>query len=419
MVNAEIKAIVGGSLIDGTGKPALDNATVIVENARIKAVGQDIEIPEEAQVINADGKTVMPGMIDSHMHCKGLAAGESDVDKFNRPKEVKLIKAVFDAKACLQAGFTMIRDCGGYGLLIKRAVADGFLSGTPRIVSAGFNLRNTRGVIWPGCIMPLEYYDARTTKLQGEFGAFDLVCDGVDECIKATRYALLQGADFVKVFPTRHSRFELEELKAVARIAEVAGKCFTSHCSDALEARDSILAGAKTVEHAHVEDDDELVEMGRKAGVVFISTLYFMQVIVDRNMRGEGKKGHPKKSPSEIQAMMDRPAQECTKILKAGAMLAAGTGLGGDTQAEMGTNAVEMELLVSRAGFTPMEAIVAATKNGAIACYMGDKTGTVEVGKFADIIVVDGDPLSDIKILQDNDKIKMVMLEGKVEKLIS
>ena len=98
----------------------------------------------------------------------------------------------------------------------------------------------------------------------------------------------------------------------------------------------------------------------------------------------------------------------------AGAPLATGTDTAG-SRIKFGTNARELELLVSMCGFSPMDAIVAATKYGAMACFMGDKTGTIEPGKFADIIIIDGDPLADIKILQDLEKIKLVMLEGKVE----
>ena len=103
------------------------------------------------------------------------------------------------------------------------------------------------------------------------------------------------------------------------------------------------------------------------------------------------------------------------RIRRAGAILAAGTDYVGSPIMPLGKNAIELELLVNYCDFTPMDAIVAATKNGAIACFMGDKTGTIEPGKFADIIIVDGNPLADIKILQNVEKIKMVMLEGRIE----
>ena len=110
MVKAEIKAIKAGRLIDGTGRAPVENATVIIENAKIKTVGQNIKIPKEAQVIDATGKTVMPGMIDAHMHLNGPRLEESYVEGLNRPGELKLLDAITDAMDYLSAGFTTRRD---------------------------------------------------------------------------------------------------------------------------------------------------------------------------------------------------------------------------------------------------------------------------------------------------------------------
>lgn len=415
MARAEIKVVTGGRLIDGTGKSPFDNATVIIEDARIKAVGRNIEIPKEAKVIKADGKTIMPGMIDAHIHFIGVMPDDTDMDAISRPREVRLIKAISDAKACLARGFTTGRECGGMnGIFMRQAVAAGVLTGIPRIVSAGYYLKNTRGNTYIK-YMPAEYVDVRTSKMLGKIGGDTLICDGIDECIKATRYILSQGADFIKVLPSAGSYFNLDELKAIARTAEEHHKFITSHCDDARQVKETILAGAKTVDHA-VGIDDEGVEMGNKAGVVFVSTLSVMQAIIDY-ATGEKRELHGKEW---AKGMLEKMSQSYKKIRKAGGIMAIGTDLGGESLMEnIGTSALEIELLVKYCDFTPMEAIVAATKHGAMACCIGDKTGTIEVGKYADIIIVDGDPLANIKILQDKDKINMVMLEGKIEKLAS
>ena len=414
MAKADVKVITGGRLIDGTGKPALSNATVVVEDATIKAAGKNIAIPKQAQIINAKGKTIMPGMIDTHRHFVGCWPDDTDMDAFTLPREVRFVRAINDAKNYLAGGFTTARECGGMnGIYMRRAVSLGDLSGIPRMVSAGYMLFNSRGMGYNKFI-PNEYVDARTSQILGHVGNTMLICDGVDECIKAARYALNQGADFIKVVPTGGSYFSLDELKAIGMVVEYQHKFFTSHCDDARQIKESIIAGAKTVDHA-VGIDDEAIEMGKKADIVFVSTLSVMQCIIDFG-GGAKRLAHGR---DWALGMREKMATSYKKIKKAGGMMAVGTDMGGESLMEnygASAAAVEMALLIEHCGFSPMDAIVAATKHGAMACCLGDKTGTIEAGKSADIIIVDGDPLANIKILQDKDKIKMVMLEGKIEK---
>ncbi|OGO23007.1 MAG: hypothetical protein A2144_12490 [Chloroflexi bacterium RBG_16_50_9] len=229
MAEAGLKVIKAGRLIDGTGALPVENATVVIENAKIKAVGQDIEIPTEAQVIDATGKTVMPGMIDAHMHFWGTKADDTYGEEISRLREVRLIKALLDAKDYLKAGFTTVKDCGGMnGVFLKQAAKEGFLTGVPRIVASGYPLTNTIGNPYP--YMPIEYIDARTSQHLGQQGGQALICDGVDECIKATRYVLRQGADFVKIWSRGGSEFNPDELKAIVQTSGEVNKYVTIHC---------------------------------------------------------------------------------------------------------------------------------------------------------------------------------------------
>jgi imidazolonepropionase-like amidohydrolase len=410
MAKADIKVIKAGRLIDGTGATPLENVMVLIEDTRIKAVGRNIEAPKEAQVIEAAGKTVMPGMIDAHVHYHGMKADDTDIEAFSRPREIRLIKAVFDAKKRLSTGFTMTRDCGGmHGIFLKQAAAENIISGIPRILAAGYALENTQVDHHP--YLPAEYVDARKSRIAGLIGGVLLICDGVVECIKAARYTLSQGADFIKVVSSDDAAFNLDELKAIVQTAGQVNKFVTIHCDTAAFARRAITAGVKTVDHA-VGIDDEAVEMGNKAGTIFVSTLAVMQSIIDN---GSGAKRQIR-GVEWAKGMLEKMAQGYRRVRKLGGTMAIGTDIGSESLMEnVSTSAIEMELLVKYCDFTPMEAVVAATKNGAMACFMGDKTGTIEPGKLADIIVVDGNPLADIKVLQELDKIKMVMLEGKVE----
>jgi len=410
MVKAEIKAIKAGRLIDGTGRAPVENAMVIIENAKIKTVGQNIKIPKEAQVIDATGKTVMPGMIDAHMHLNGPRLEESYVEGLNRPGELKLLDAITDAMDYLSAGFTTAKACGGMnGVFIKRAIAEGTLTGLPRILSTSYMLINTRGNPYP--YLPAEYVDARTSKHLGSLGKQCLICDGVDECIKATRYSLSQGADFVKIWARGGACHNPEELKAIVQTAAEANKHVTIHTENSISAEMAILAGVKTIDHA-TGVEDKVVEMGNKAGTIFISTLICPKAIIELG----DKLGRPLQETAWAQPVFDLSVLSYKRIRQLGGAMAMGTDYGAEILVKKyGSSAIELELLVNYCDFTPMEAIVTATRNGARAVYMEDMTGTVEPGKSADIIIIDGDPLADIKVLQDVGKIKMVMLEGNIE----
>ena len=400
-----ITAITGGRLIDGTGSDPVENATVLIEGSKITAVGKRLAIPKGAKVMDVSGKTVMPGLINSHMHFAGgrSATGPSPY----RPREVAMFKAADDAKQCLAAGFTTVKDCGGRNaVFLKQAVAEGVLTGLPRIVAACCLMSQTNGPLDRAPSAPGSRDARQNNEAEG------LICDGVDECIKAVRYSLRLGADFIKAFasfnffhPGAASAsgvvFTLEELQAFVKTAAQVGKYVTVHSQNCQASKNAVLAGVKTIDHGS-RSDDEVVALGKARGAVFVSTLAYLRVMLDQ--RG------PAQASAMIQEEWDRSVEAYCRIHDTGAALAAGTDSFGDAT----EGALEIELLVKHCGFTPMEAIVAATKNGGEACFMGDKIGTIEMGKLADIIVVDGDPLAEIKLLQDVNRIKMVMLEGTV-----
>lgn len=414
----KVIAIKGGRLIDGTGAEPVENAVVVIEKSKITAVGkaEEVVIPEEAKVIDATQKTVMPGLIDSHLHLIGMKTDNFIAEMFIVPEGVKLLRAAIDAGLLLDAGFTTVKDCGGTNALyIKRAIAEGTLRG-PRILAAGLILSQTFGH-GDTHFLPIAMSDVRTAP-QGR--GMGLICDGVEGCTRAARYALREGADFVKVCTTggvlserdrpEHTQFNVDEIKAIVKVAYNAGTFVTAHCQGTEGMHNSIEGGIKTIDHAFYPDD-EAIEMGKKKGVVFVSTLSIMKRIND----GGVEAGYPPWGVQKSRAAWDEVVKNIAKLREAGATVAAATDFCGSKLMKMGTNALELELLVKNCGFTPMDAIVSATLNGAKACGLEDKIGTIEEGKLADIIIVDGDPLEDIKILQDTERIKMVLKEGNVE----
>ena len=403
-----ITAITGGRLIDGTGADPIENATVIVEGSSIRAVGKRLEIPRGARVLDVPGKTVMPGLINSHMHLSGGSSGTGPSPY--RPREVAMFKAASDARQCLAAGFTTVKDCGGRNApFLKQAVREGVLTGLPRIVAACCLMSQTNGSLDRSPGAPGSRDARQNNEAEG------LICDGVDECAKAVRYALRLGADFIKAFASGgfHQpdiaspsgvEFSLEELGAFVKTAAQVGKYVTVHSQNCQGSKNAVLAGVKTIDHAS-RSDDEVVALGKSRGAIFVSTLAYLRVMLD-----DRRPGRPPQGSFMLQHEWDSSVQAYRRMHDAGAVLAAGTDSFGDPR----LGALEMELLVKHCGFSPMEAIVAATKNAGAACFMADRIGTVEAGKLADIIVVEGDPLAEIGLLQDVNKIKMVILEGTV-----
>jgi len=414
----KIVVIKGGTLINGTGAKPKKNHVIVIEGKKIKAVGKEgrVKIPKKAKKteIDASGKTVMPGLIDSHLHLMGMKTDRFIEEEFVRPPQLGLIKSVYDAVDLLEAGFTTVKDCGGFGIYLKRAIAEGTMRG-PRILSAGFWLSQTAGH-GDTHYVPVEWVDARISKR-----GMSLLCDGVAECIKAARYALREGADFIKVMASggvmsmidrpEHTQFTLDELRAIVEEARHVGKFVTAHCQGTEAMKNCIKAGVKTIDHAFYPDD-EVIEMAKKKkDLIFVPTLSINWRIIT-----EGEKaGYPPWAVAKGKEVWETTKRNITKLYRAGLTIAMATDFAGSPLLKMGTNAMELELLVKHCGFEPMDAIVAATRNGAKACGLENEIGTIEKGKLADIIIVDGNPVKEIKVLQDKSKIKMVMKEGKIE----
>lgn len=414
----EILIIKNGNLIDGTGAKPVRNSVILVENARITAVGREgeVEVPKKAKKTEVDASkmTVMPGLIDSHLHFMGLKTDRLLEEDFVRPHQLALIKSVYDAIDLLEAGFTTVKDCGGFGIYLKRAIAEGTTRG-PRIISSGYVLSQTAGH-GDTHYVPIEWVDARVTKR-----GMALLCDGVYECIKAARYALREGADFIKICTSggvmsmidrpEHTQFTLEEVKAIVEEARHVGKFVTAHCQGTEAMKNSIIAGVKTIDHAFYPDE-EVIEMAKKRkDLIFVPTLSINWRIIT-----EGEKaGYPPWAVAKGKEAWATAVKNIAKLYRARLTIASATDFAGSPLLKMGTNAMELELLIKHCGFKPMDAIVAATQNGAKACGLEKETGTITKGKLADMIVVDGDPLKDIKVLQKKDKIKMVVKEGKIE----
>ena len=402
----------GGTLIDGTGSKPVEDSVIVIEGQRIVGVGKsgEAKISHQSKILDISGKVVMPGLIDAHIHFSGSRSHDRDVNLFES-EGLRLLRAANDARALLDAGFTTCKDMGGAnGVPLRDAVTEGLIRG-PRILAARYNLSPTFG---HGDRQDLS------AKLVREINPG--ICDGVGECRKAVRLAFRAGANFVKVSATggvgagprdsgHRPGHTVEELKAIVDEANKFGSYVSSHTQGVTGIKNAIVAGVKTIEHGDFMDE-ECCRMMIERSSILTTTLSIVHQFTDPKARDYGL------SSWQIQANVDKVVEYTENVRMAhdmGVVIAAGTDFSGPPLLQMGRNAMELELYVDKCGFDPMDAVVSATMNGAKACCLEKEIGTIQVGKRADILVVDGDPLKDIGVLQSKGRISLVMKDGVIE----
>jgi len=397
----------GGTLIDGTGGDPIPDSVVVVAGDRISAAGvaPEVTVPDGAEIVDVSGKTVMPGLIDGHIHLTGLLT--PDLPKaISEEPHVRTARSVYDAWRIVDSGFTTIREIGGmFGIYIKRAVEEGTVVG-PRIVASGLGVSQTAGHGDIHFIPPAW----------AERFLLGRVADGVDEVRKAAREQLREGADFLKIFTTggvmsekdkpTQCQYSMEEIRAFVEEARNADVKTASHAQGTQGIKNAILGGIDSIEHGFFMDD-ECIELMVKHGTHLVPTFVIVDLIVTRGRDMGVIESSVRKAETAQQAHLE----SFGRVYEAGILCGLGSDFIGAPM--YGKSAMELEIYVTKAGRTPMEAIVCATKNNAVILGLEDQIGTVEAGKKADLIVVDGDPLADITILQDRSKITHIYRDGK------
>jgi len=416
-------ALINGYIIDGRGGQPIENGGIIIRNGVIVDVNSmdKIKVPSGIEVLDLEGKTVMPGLIDAHLHLTGLRTGDMIKEPLLTPYATLVARAVRDLEALIDAGFTSIGDAGSIiALQLKRAVMEGTIR-APRIVAAGYTLSQTFGH-GDEHFLPIEYVDARSSRLNAPISS--LICDGVDECRKAARYALRAGADFIKIMATggvmsekdrpEYTQFTFEEIKAIVEEAEHAHRFVHAHAQGAEGIKNALRAGVKVIAHG-IFIDEEGVELAKKMNAVIVPTFS----IVEHILKYGREIGIPEWGLRKSMEVHEIHVRNIGEAYRAGARIATGTDfLGGRKAFKYGDNSLEIELLVEKIGMKPMDAIAAATRNAAAAIGLEGKVGTIEKGKLADLIVVDGNPLRNIKVLRDTNRIVLVLRDGKIMKKI-
>ncbi|HEY8543282.1 MAG TPA: amidohydrolase family protein [Pseudothermotoga sp.] len=409
-------ALTNAKILNGTGEKPFDG-TVLIQGKSIQEVGpkDSVHIPKGAEVFDLSGKYLLPGLIDAHLHLTGFRSGDTVKESLLIPYEVLVARVTKDLEALLKAGFTTIGDAGGaIAVGIKKAVEEGTILG-PRISAAGYTLSQTFGH-GDEHYLPIDYVDPRESKFKTSLGS--LICDGVEECQKAARYALRCGADFIKVSATggvlserdrpEYTQFTIEELRAIVQEAQHAKRFVHAHAQGTEGIKNALLAGVKVIAHA-IFIDEECCRLAKEKDAIVVPTLS----IVEHIMIYGQTIGIPEWGLKKCEQVYKAHVENIKLAYKHGVKLATGTDFLGGTKAfKHGDNALEMILLVEKVGMTPIEAIVAATKNAAEAVGLSNITGTIEPGKLADLVVVKEDPLQNIRVLADKNNIVMIFKEG-------
>ena len=402
--------IKGGKLIDGNGGPVLQDSAVVLKDSKIVSVStiDRLGSTPNATVIDVSGKTVLPGFIDMHIH--GTTSEFNLEKRIKMPITLKILRAIKNFKLTLDAGVTTARDAGGADLGVKNAIAEGTILG-PRLLIAISVLSISGGhddFIYPSGIR---------VQLHELPGAPLGICDGPDEVRRVTRLILRAGADAIKLSATGGimspgtepgtPEFTVDEIRSAVEEAHVKGKKVFVHAHGARGIKNALKAGVDFIEHGTLIDN-EGIELMVKNGSYLTTTLSVLHALLKMSQND------PSIPRPVVQELIGRHEESVKRCLDAGVKIVMGTDAGAVPH---GTNLDELRLMV-KAGLSPMQAIVASTKVPAESLDMLDRIGTLEAGKIADLVVVDGDPLSDITCLSQADNVKLVFKEGIIVKNI-
>jgi imidazolonepropionase-like amidohydrolase len=386
------------------GDNFLGRREILVKDGKILEVGNGISCDNR---IELGDEFVSPGFVDAHIHISGVKLSSIPESFFYETAPARMLSTIPILKKILFSGFTTVRECGDcHGVYLRDAVNAGYIEG-PGIIAAGSPLTQTFGHGELSHVLPAET----------QSGLFGMVCDGVDDCIKASRTVLRQGSDFIKIFTTGgalsqndspyHEQFTLEEIRAIVREAKKAGTYVAAHAEGDIGIRNAIEGGVSFIEHGFLANEETILLIAER-NIPLTPTLSVLEQI---NELGE-KGALPKRTLEKLQPLRQHARTVVPKAQKAGIKILAGTDLIGSTGLDIdyGNNWMEMVLLNKLGGLSELEALRAATGNCSV---LGKKVGRLAPGYDADIVSINGNPLEEIA---DVSKVAMVMKGGSIVK---
>lgn len=405
-----------GRVLDRPGKPVRGPATIVIRDGRVVDVRNgllDASVAEfaGARVIDLSDKYVLPGLVDSHVHLTSDTGGVlSQLEEVQLSPAAKAFNALTNARKTLSAGFTTVRNLGdrdGVTLALRDAIRDGQVVG-PNIVDAGTSISTTSGHMDPA----LGFRD----DLRDALDRHENLCDGADACRRAVRLQVARGVDVIKIATTGgvNSRIGAglgqqmfdDEVRAIVETAKLYGKKVAVHAHGQDGVKVALAAGVDSIEHGTTLDD-ECLELFRQSGAYYVPTLstvngYLERIAADPNAYSPAVR-------AKVDWRIRITGESLRKAVPKGVKIAFGTDAG---VSKHGRNADEFELMVKH-GMTPTQALEAATVNAADLLGLSAEVGTLEPGKRADLIAVDGDPLADVTVLK---RVPFVMKDGAVFK---
>ena len=402
-----MRALIGATLIDGTGQPTIPDSAILIDKEYIKDVGprESVEIPDNTEIINVSGKVIMPGMIDCHDHLSAQGYDLASRWGLHEPNSLQNLRTASVLNETLSAGYTCVRDAGGLDEGFKMAVEEGLYPGPRLVLSIGI-ISPTGGL---ADRISGSGHGHHTLDPRLPSG----VADGIDAIRSKVREMARSGADVIKFATTGgassrpgHGPLDIEytpeETRALVAESNSLGRKTMCHAVGGPGLRMCIEAGTNSVEHGcYLGEDPDLLKMMADNGIFFVPTFEvyeFHSTVSAPHMK------------ARAQALMDIHKDSMHQALAAGVKVVAGTDAGGFVH---GDNAREVELLVEK-GMSNMQAIQATTGWAAECVGLEHEIGTISAGKFADLLILDGDPLKDISILRNQDRISLIMKNGEV-----
>ncbi|OYW68115.1 MAG: peptidase M38 [Bosea sp. 12-68-7] len=399
-------------IVDGTAPEAGAPVSVLVEGGTIREVGKAVA-SATAKVVDLKGKTLMPGLIDAHVH---VVAGVADLGRNAQlPDSLVTARAFVIMREMLMRGFTTVRDVGGADFGLKQAIEEGHFP-TPRLVISGKALSQTGGhADFRG-----RYDDAATPLTRHRLGALGRICDGLDQVRRAAREEMKGGADFIKIManggcasptdPIHFLGFSVSELEAIVEEARMAGTYVSAHVYTDEAIRRCVEAGVHSLEHCNLIEA-ETAKLAASKGAVAVPTL----VTYDKLVIDGPKLGFPPDSVAKVDVVRSAGMNSLAVMKKAGLAMAYGSDLLGEM------HKYQSEEFVIRGRALPAhEVIGSATHVAAKLLRLEGKIGTIAPGAHADLIVVDGDPLMDLSLLTRQGKhIPLIMKGGAFMKRAS
>ena len=352
---------------------------------------------------------MLPGLIDCHVHFTGQW-GYDLLRSLMTPPSLSVLYGVPNARATLEAGVTTVRDAGGSPAALKIAIERGLFPGPRMLVAVSF-LSQTGGhgdSMMPCCI---DLGDNLPPDVPAG------VVDGPEEMRHAVREILRAGADWIKLCTSggvlssadspHHAQFTVEEIAVAVYEAATQGKRCMAHAQSNRGIKNALEAGIASIEHG-IYLDDEAIEMMLKNDVYLVPTLVAPQDVIDLAAAKPGLL--PDYAVNKAREVMVTHRASFRRAVEAGVKIAMGTDTGVGPH---GGNARELGLMVEN-GMTPMQAIVASTRNAAALLHLDDRLGTLAPGMLADLLLVDGDPLGDVRVLEDADRLALVLKGGAI-----